>query len=90
MAENLVPKFSRIIVTTPGSFKKSNPTQTYEVCVDVARGAADIEFMPRTGDAVARAMQIGSEKGLPILGTGSFYLAAEIKKCVLNVPTPPK
>jgi dihydrofolate synthase/folylpolyglutamate synthase len=90
MAENLVAKFSHVIVTTPGMSKKSNPKETYDVCVDVAQGAVDVEFVPDTGEAVVRAMQIGNEKRLPILGTGSFYLASEIRQWVLNVRTPSK
>jgi dihydrofolate synthase/folylpolyglutamate synthase len=87
MAENLAPKFSHIIITTPGTFKKSNPKEIYDVFLDIAGGAAEIELVPDTGEAVAKAMQIGCEKGLPILGAGSFYLAAEIRQRVLTAPS---
>jgi dihydrofolate synthase/folylpolyglutamate synthase len=90
MAENLVAKFSHVIVTMPGTAKKSNPKEVYDVCVRVAQGAVDIELVPDTREAVARAMQIGNEKGLPIFGTGSLYLTAEIRKLVLQGRTPSK
>jgi hypothetical protein len=90
MAENHVAKFSHVVVTMPGMYKKSNPKEVYDVCVDVAQGAVDIELVPNTGESVARAMQIENEKGLPILGTGSLYLTAEIRKLVLQGRTPSK
>jgi dihydrofolate synthase/folylpolyglutamate synthase len=84
MANNLAPKFAHIIITTPGTFKMSNTQEIYEVFLDVVQGAAEVELVPDTAAAVAKAVQIGEEKGLPILGTGSFYLAAEIRQRVLK------
>ncbi|MDR1178237.1 MAG: bifunctional folylpolyglutamate synthase/dihydrofolate synthase [Spirochaetaceae bacterium] len=83
MAEVLLPCFSRIIITTPGTFKASNPEAIFNLYRELAgQGAVekDITLITDTGKAVEYALALGREQKLPVLGTGSFYLAAEIKK----------
>jgi dihydrofolate synthase/folylpolyglutamate synthase len=80
MAKILAPHFSRIIITTPGSFKKSSPGELYRVFEEKARKTTELLLIPDTAAAVERAL----DKNQPVLGTGSFYLAAEIRKYVLN------
>jgi dihydrofolate synthase/folylpolyglutamate synthase len=84
MAQVLLPHFSRIIITTPGTFKASDPEKVYQA---FAR-AADAETSPGAGktvcvngtrEAITRALSLGKEKNLPLLCTGSFYLASEIR-----------
>jgi dihydrofolate synthase/folylpolyglutamate synthase len=84
MAKNLAPKFAHIIITTSGTFKMSNTQEIYDVFLEVAQGVAEIELVPNPGTTIAKAVQISGEKGLPILGTSSFYLAAEIRQRVLK------
>jgi dihydrofolate synthase/folylpolyglutamate synthase len=82
MAELLIPHFSRIIVTTPGSFKKSLPFETFGAFKQKAgetRDPPEIIYIPRTEEAIEKAAELGEKTGLPVLGTGSFYLAAEIR-----------
>jgi dihydrofolate synthase/folylpolyglutamate synthase len=85
MAEFLIPHFSRIIITTPGSFKVSYPDRVYETFQKALRGredAAELELslISDTGAAIRRAFDLGREQNLPVLGVGSFYLAAEIRR----------
>jgi dihydrofolate synthase/folylpolyglutamate synthase len=84
MASLLIPHFSRIIITTPGSFKKSFPREVYLAFVKQAARVnrpPELLFIPETGKAIETAVETG--KGRPILGTGSFYLASEIREAVL-------
>jgi folylpolyglutamate synthase/dihydropteroate synthase len=37
-------------------------------------------LIPDTTEAVREALRLARERGLPVLGCGSFYLAAEIRK----------
>lgn len=75
MAEILAPAFESIVISTPGTFKPSDPE---EVCQIFRR------FNPRTvlrrhpvaALRVARERSVGV---LPILVTGSFYMVAEIR-----------
>jgi dihydrofolate synthase/folylpolyglutamate synthase len=76
MAEILAPAFSHVVVSTPGTFKESNPG-------DVA--AIFRALNPRTSlePAPAEALQLArqlSDGIRPVLVTGSFYMVAEIRK----------
>jgi dihydrofolate synthase/folylpolyglutamate synthase len=88
MAEALLPCFSRIIITTPGTFKASDPEKIYAAFTALlaareppARQAVQdkVSLVRETAEAVRQALALGREKGLPVLGAGSFYLAAEIR-----------
>ena len=81
MAEILLPHFSAIFVTTPGTFKVSNPEKTGDAFIS-ARGGAGREktlFIKNTAEAIHAAIDLGRRKNLPVLCAGSFYLAAEIR-----------
>jgi dihydrofolate synthase/folylpolyglutamate synthase len=83
MAELCVPCFSRIIITRPGTFKKSNVEEIHAAFVRTAKtqkAQAEIIFLPETEEAVDLAIQLAVKHKLPVLGTGSFYLAGEICK----------
>ena len=88
MAELCMPEFSRFIITRPGTFKESCPEQVYSTFVMEAgklKKPPELFFIPETAEALTRAVNIALAEGLPILGTGSFYLAAEIKKLLKKV-----
>jgi len=89
MAELCVPRFSRIIITKPGTFKKSNVDEIHDAFVHAAetqKAAPEIIFLPQTGEAVDLAIQLAVKHELPVLGTGSFYLAGEIRGNIKLVP----
>jgi dihydrofolate synthase/folylpolyglutamate synthase len=85
MASLFMPCFSRIIITTPGTFKKSSPEEIYKAfCAIVADSekkdqAPELLLIPDTKKALETALQLARDLHLPILGTGSFYLAAELR-----------
>ena len=86
MSELCVPCFSSIIITTPGTFKISHPGEIYEVFgteVKNKNAACELLFIPETQEAINTAINMAIEKRLPILGTGSFYLAAEIRRGII-------
>ena len=74
MAKILLPRFSRIIITMPGTFRSSNPEKVYDVF------ASDkTTLIKDTSEAIKQALELSREKDLPVLCTGSFYLASEVK-----------
>jgi len=77
MAKIAHSHFIKIIITTPGTFKASDPTQVYKAFAEIA-GEEKTELVTNTNEAVKKAKELG----LPILATGSFYLAADIRKIV--------
>jgi dihydrofolate synthase/folylpolyglutamate synthase len=78
MAAILTPRFSRIIITDPGSYKASDPGEIRELFLRV-RGQAEVLFMPETDKAIDYALEESLKTGLPVLGAGSFYLAGNIR-----------
>jgi dihydrofolate synthase/folylpolyglutamate synthase len=87
MAKTLIPNFSRIIITTPGAFKVSNPEQVRNIFSDLIkerREKPELIFIKNTDEAIEKALSLGETTGLPVLGIGSFYLAAEIRALAIR------
>ena len=87
MAKVCLSRFSRIIITTPGTFKKSKPEDVYATFSGEAKKhfrESSVHFIPDTAAAVDKALELAREFELPVLGTGSFYMVAEIQKRLGN------
>lgn len=78
MAEIVAPYFSHIIVSTPGTFKKSDPLSVYEA---LRKHHDSVIFQPSPEDALREAYRL-SRGNLPILVSGSFYMIGEIRKLI--------
>ena len=85
MAELLLPRFSQVIVTTPGNVRSSNPDEIFRAfssgCAGL--GASKTTFVRDTAAATRQTLELSRGKGIPVLCTGSFYLAAEVRGKVL-------
>ncbi|MDR1929711.1 MAG: tetrahydrofolate synthase, partial [Treponema sp.] len=90
MSELLVPHFKVILITGTGSFRASSPERAYGAFLKAAgsSGGPSIKLIRETGPAIARALELAAAKQLPVLGTGSFYLAAEIRDRLGSAPPP--
>ncbi len=78
----LAPLFEWIIVSTPGTFKKSRPE---DVFLAVQQVHPRVFFEPDPAAALRKALSLSAGVH-PILATGSFYFIAEIKKCFTKRP----
>ncbi len=82
MAKLLYPHFRNIIVSTPGTFKESDPEEVHSA---FTKHFPKSELITDPAKALSRALLLtGSMKirgGIspPILVTGSFYMVAEIR-----------
>ena len=74
--------FSKIFITTPGTFKVSDPAKVYDTFSSVA--AEKVLLVKDTREAVKQAQEHAMKNSLSVLGTGSFYLVSEIRKILLN------
>jgi dihydrofolate synthase/folylpolyglutamate synthase len=100
MAAVLAPAFADIVVTTPGSFRESEPERVFQAFA--ARNPATVvEADPAR--ALKRALQLAegepsgggpggpgrpASRGVrPLLVTGSFYLVGEIRRLLLRPQT---
>jgi dihydrofolate synthase/folylpolyglutamate synthase len=81
MAEIALPHFSKIFITTPGTFKISDPALAYKNFT-AGCGRNKALLVENTEEAAQKARELARKENLPILGTGSFYLASEIRKLV--------
>ncbi|MDR0408860.1 MAG: tetrahydrofolate synthase [Spirochaetaceae bacterium] len=83
MAEALLPHFSYIVVTAPGTFKTSGPEKVYDIFArrkaGVFESKAELVLIKDTREGIRQALDAAEKRALPILGIGSFYLAAEIR-----------
>ena len=79
MAKIAYSHFAKIIITTPGTFKASDPAQVFEVFAAIA-GLDKTELVLDTMEAARQAIFFADSS--PILATGSFYLAAEVRRFV--------
>lgn len=96
MAEQLIPHFSHIIISTPGTFKQSDPASLAELFRSLGANPI-LELDPAQALQRALALSVRDEKDSsratlgdtsattqvtqkPILVTGSFYMISEIVK----------
>jgi len=77
LAAMLAPRFQRITITRPGTFKQSEPEAVY---ANFAELAPDVRLVQDTAEATLFARDEAERAGLALLVTGSFYLCAEALK----------
>lgn len=79
MAEILCPLFKNIIISTPGSFKKSNPDTVFETFRHSISSGTNLILEKDPSKALDAALKHNH----PVFVTGSFYMVAEIRKHLL-------
>ncbi|MBL7005781.1 MAG: bifunctional folylpolyglutamate synthase/dihydrofolate synthase [Spirochaetia bacterium] len=85
MADYSIKYFKKIIISTPGSFKESNPDALYSLFLrKKSELNLDCDIILEKDPAVALnlAFKVNSESehdNSPILISGSFYMAAEVR-----------
>jgi folylpolyglutamate synthase/dihydrofolate synthase len=77
IAKTLAPRFDRITLTSPGSFKK---TDLGALEASFRAAGAAFTTLPSYAEAIARAREEAAALRQPLLVTGSFYLCAEFLK----------
>jgi dihydrofolate synthase/folylpolyglutamate synthase len=75
MARLLLPRFSQIIITMPGTFRISAPEKVYS-----AFASDKTTLVKDTDEAIRQTLELSREKNLPVLCTGSFYLASVVRE----------
>lgn len=89
IADRVAGCFSHIIVSKPGTFKKSNPEYLYSIIKEkmgTKKGenmSISLEIDPEKALSLAHELS-KKEHGVPILITGSFYLLGEFRQLCLR------
>jgi|GEM_PF-3665436 len=80
MARIIIAQSDHIIISRPGTFKKSNTTATFQLFqTEILRQRASSRlYLEEEADAALALALSLSENSSPILCTGSFYLGGEI------------
>ena len=76
MAKILAPAFKTVIISTPGTFKQSDPEAVYRKFKAI-NNQTELILVPEA--AFRRALSL-SENRIPILVAGSFYMIGEIRR----------
>lgn len=87
MAKIALEFFDSVIISTPGSFKKSDPKALYELFLSTREHLGQKNLILLEEDATLaldKAVELASDQGNVILTAGSFYLASEIRKRILS------
>ena len=82
MASLLAPLFNDIVISTPGTFKQSNPEEVFS---DFLRINPNTRIEKTPAAALALARDLADPEG-SILVTGSFYMVAEIRNLLVLSP----
>jgi folylpolyglutamate synthase/dihydropteroate synthase len=92
--ENL-PFFSTVIISRAGTFKPEDPKKVFAQVQETVQGLVHhpepdqswqipaLELIPDPEEAYRRAVEL-SGGALPVLTTGSFYMVAAIRRCLLD------
>ena len=78
MLSSILSSFDNVIISKPGSFKKSNIEEIYKAACDLKRKEQSIFLLEDAAPAFAKALTLGSA----ILIAGSFYLAANFDEVI--------
>lgn len=83
MVDSFKNKFNKIIITIPGESKKSNIEKVYTEFKNRFSNFDEQVIIEKNADyacVIKNAISESKAKNIPLLITGSFYLAAEVKK----------
>jgi len=91
MAESILKEFSKIVISTPGTFKPSDPKELFILFHDLAQNMESegiiqsppiLLYEPDPETALRRSVSLLQEDE-PMLVTGSFYMASEIYSALI-------
>ena len=80
MAKELYPHFDHITLTKPGNVKQSDLERMIKAFESAKIGEKSVESGEDFEDMIQKSFSNANEKKRALVVTGSFYLAAEVKK----------
>ena len=83
MAHQVLSAFDTVVVSRPGTFKKSDPKALYDLLLSIKRPDQTVVLYENAEDALSYCLEHTSV-GEPVLAAGSFYLAGEMKEALCH------
>ncbi|MBR6348259.1 MAG: bifunctional folylpolyglutamate synthase/dihydrofolate synthase [Spirochaetales bacterium] len=81
MSSEVLECFDKIVVSRPGTFKKSDVSAIYQTLVSKKSPSQTVVLLPEAADALSWVVS-NSEPGEPVLCAGSFYLAGALREAI--------
>ena len=83
MAASVLSAFDTVVVSRPGTYKKSDPKALYELLLSMKKPGQTVVLKEEAPDALSYCLE-HTGKNDPVLAAGSFYLAGEIKEALCH------
>jgi len=84
MISMVLDKFDKIIITRPGTFKKSDIQTLYDYFIMNKKAKQEVYLCPEVLDALKKIEDISANENTSVLVTGSFYLAGVFKEAICH------
>ena len=81
MAECILGAFDTVVVSRPGTYKKSDVTALYSLLLSMKKASQTVVLKEDASSALEYCLEHTSENE-PVLATGSFYLAGAVKEAI--------
>lgn len=81
MAEEVLRRFDTVVISRPGTFKKSDLSAVFEAFENLRGKDQTVVLLPEAKDALSY-IENNTEKTQPVLVCGSFYLAGTIREAL--------
>jgi len=80
MISMVLDKFDKIIITRPGTFKKSDIKTLYDYFVQKKKANQQVYLCPEVNQALTEIEELSTDNNTSVLVAGSFYLAGVFKE----------
>ena len=81
MAASILSAFDTVVVSRPGTYKKSDPKALYELLLSMKKPGQTIVLKEEASEALSYCLE-HTGKNDPVLAAGSFYLAGVLKEAL--------
>ena len=83
MAASILSAFDTVVVSRPGTYKKSDPEALYDLLLSMKKAGQTVVLRQEASDALSYCLE-HTAKDDPVLAAGSFYLAGVVKEALCH------
>ena len=83
MAASILSAFDTVVVSRPGTYKKSDPKALYDLLLSMKKAGQTVVLRQEASDALSYCLE-HTAKDDPVLAAGSFYLAGVVKEALCH------
>ena len=83
MAASILSAFDTVVVSRPGTYKKSDPKALYELLLSMKKPGQTVVLKEEASEALSYCLEHTTTDD-PVLAAGSFYLAGVLKEALCH------